>query len=258
MKIAILVPDDEVFGKLGGYAKNLFARAAHDVFLLCHPAESLSATLSSRCRRFGLFTAIDEAAYSLYEARFTPWRSAMSGFGLEEAPCFSARIEDTRTNELGTYLSGVSPDVLIAIGCTPIKIGAIPPNILLLNVHPGILPRYRGVGTPEAIIRREPAHAGFTVHRLTKRLDDGEIFIRKRCVVPRGFNAPLAYVTSYRAALDSLAVRLDDTIQGTWPAEDDFTHHPLMGGTPLWRIRLTQILLWNIIRLFENIFKSRD
>ena len=246
MRIAVLVPDDQAIARLGAHARKAFNGAGHEVVLIAHPAETLSGTFSSRRRRVGFITALDEAAYCLYEGRFTPWPVALAHLGLQTLPDFEARIEDTHSEELGHQLQELSADLLVAMGCTPINTRALPADMLALNVHPGVLPRYRGVGSPEAMVRGEPCHVGYTVHRLTERLDEGDIFLRKRCPSPPDFNAPWVYLASYQSALDALAKRIGDTSCGNWPVEDDFSGVTLPSGRPLWRMTLTRIWSWRI------------
>lgn len=90
----------------------------------------------------------------------------------------------------------------------------------------------------------EPSHVGYTVHRLSERLDDGDIFLRKWCPSPPDFNAPWLYVASYKSALDALARRIGDASCGNWPLEDDFAGIALPTGRPLWRMTLTRV--WSL------------
>lgn len=246
MRVAVLVPDDDAIARLGAYARKAFAGAGHEVVLMAHPAETLAGTFRSRRRRVGLMTALDEAAYCLYEGRYTPWPAALADLGLEARPDFDARVYDTRTEELGRRLQALSADLLVAMGCTPINLHSLAADMPALNIHPGVLPRYRGVGSPEAMVRGEPSHVGYTVHRLTQRLDEGEVFLRKRCSSPAAFNAPWVYVASYRAALDALAGSIGDAFCGNWPVEDDFSDVILPAGNPLWRMTLTRVWSWRI------------
>lgn len=246
MRIAVLVPDDNAIGRLGSYARKAFASVGHEVVLLAHPAETLSSTFRFRRRRVGLITALNEAAYCLYEGRYMPWQDALVALGLEARPNFDGWVEDTLTEELGYQLQALSVDLLVAIGCSPINVHALPADMLGLNIHPGVLPRYRGVGNPEAIVRGVPSHVGYTVHHLTERLDGGEVFLRKRCLSAPAFNAPLVYLTSYRSALDALAGRIENAFCGSWPMEDDFSGIPLPDGDPLWRMTLTRVCSWKI------------
>lgn len=81
--------------------------------------------------------------------------------------------------EIARVLLDIDPDVIISIGWRRI-LGESLLNLLesrlVINIHPAILPQYKGYHTePYVIINGEREH-GITAHRLTKRLDDGDIF----------------------------------------------------------------------------------
>ena len=45
----------------------------------------------------------------------------------------------------------------------------------VLNIHPSLLPKYKGLGTHEAVLEAGDASTGVTVHLVTNELDSGEI-----------------------------------------------------------------------------------
>ncbi len=45
----------------------------------------------------------------------------------------------------------------------------------MLNIHPSLLPKYRGLHTHERALEAGDSHGGVTVHLVTEELDDGEI-----------------------------------------------------------------------------------
>ena len=45
----------------------------------------------------------------------------------------------------------------------------------ILNIHPSLLPKYKGLDTHEAVLRAGDASTGATVHLVTSELDSGEI-----------------------------------------------------------------------------------
>ncbi len=58
-----------------------------------------------------------------------------------------------------------------------------------LNLHGGILPKYRGISANAYAIMNGEKEVGFTLHRTTKDLDAGEIY--------RIFRTPMAYEQTY-------------------------------------------------------------
>jgi formyltetrahydrofolate-dependent phosphoribosylglycinamide formyltransferase len=53
----------------------------------------------------------------------------------------------------------------------------------LLNIHPSLLPKYRGLGTHRAAIEAGDAHGGCSVHLVTDELDGGEVLAQARVAI---------------------------------------------------------------------------
>ena len=49
----------------------------------------------------------------------------------------------------------------------------------IINIHPSLLPKFKGLNTFERIIKNKEKKTGCTVHYVNKKLDDGEIIIKK-------------------------------------------------------------------------------
>jgi len=50
----------------------------------------------------------------------------------------------------------------------------------ILNIHPSLLPKYRGLNTHERAIRNKDKYSGCTVHFVNSRLDSGKIINQKK------------------------------------------------------------------------------
>ena len=50
----------------------------------------------------------------------------------------------------------------------------------ILNIHPSLLPKYKGLNTHEKAIRNKDEYSGCTVHFVNSRLDSGEIINQKK------------------------------------------------------------------------------
>ena len=50
----------------------------------------------------------------------------------------------------------------------------------ILNIHPSILPRYKGLNTHIKAIKNKDKFSGATVHLVTPKLDSGEIILQKK------------------------------------------------------------------------------
>lgn len=50
----------------------------------------------------------------------------------------------------------------------------------VMNIHPSLLPKYKGLNTHERVLAAGDCAHGATVHFVTEKLDDGPIIIQKR------------------------------------------------------------------------------
>ena len=50
----------------------------------------------------------------------------------------------------------------------------------ILNIHPSLLPKYKGLNTHERAIRNKDKYSGCTVHFVNSRIDSGEIIKQKK------------------------------------------------------------------------------
>ena len=53
----------------------------------------------------------------------------------------------------------------------------------ILNVHPSLLPKYKGLNTHQRIIDNKEKYSGCTVHFVNSKLDSGKIIIQKKVKV---------------------------------------------------------------------------
>ena len=50
----------------------------------------------------------------------------------------------------------------------------------IINIHPSLLPKYKGLNTHEKVIKNKDKFSGCTVHFVTEKLDSGKIIIQKK------------------------------------------------------------------------------
>jgi len=55
----------------------------------------------------------------------------------------------------------------------------------ILNIHPSLLPKYKGLNTHERAIRNKDKYSGCTVHFVNSRLDSGEIINQKKVKIKK-------------------------------------------------------------------------
>jgi phosphoribosylglycinamide formyltransferase-1 len=53
----------------------------------------------------------------------------------------------------------------------------------IINMHPSLLPKYKGIKTHERAIKNKDKYAGCTVHYVNAKLDSGEIIVQKKVKV---------------------------------------------------------------------------
>ena len=50
----------------------------------------------------------------------------------------------------------------------------------ILNIHPSLLPKYKGLNTHQRVISNREKYSGCTVHFVNSRLDSGKIIVQKK------------------------------------------------------------------------------
>ena len=55
----------------------------------------------------------------------------------------------------------------------------------ILNIHPSLLPKYKGLNTHEGILKNNEKYSGATVHLVTSKLDSGKIILQKKIKVSK-------------------------------------------------------------------------
>ena len=50
----------------------------------------------------------------------------------------------------------------------------------ILNIHPSLLPKYKGLNTHKRAIKNKEKYAGCTVHLVNSKLDSGKIILQKK------------------------------------------------------------------------------
>ena len=53
-------------------------------------------------------------------------------------------------------------------------------NHPILNIHPSLLPKYKGLNTHKRILQNKEKYTGCTVHYVNEKLDSGKIILQKK------------------------------------------------------------------------------
>ena len=55
----------------------------------------------------------------------------------------------------------------------------------ILNIHPSLLPKYKGLNTHERALNNKEKYSGCTVHYVNSRLDSGKIILKKKVKISK-------------------------------------------------------------------------
>ena len=59
----------------------------------------------------------------------------------------------------------------------------------ILNIHPSLLPEYKGLNTHQRVLDKKEKYSGCTVHYVTSKLDSGKIILQKQIKINKKDNA---------------------------------------------------------------------
>lgn len=100
-------------------------------------------------------------------------------------------------------------DLILSINCPVI----LPPDIVnsfhIVNMHFGILPKYRGNSANTWAIMNGESHVGFTIHRMTDMLDAGDIYFVGKIPIKRS----QTYSDVYDELIDAIVTTTPKVIE---------------------------------------------
>ena len=70
-------------------------------------------------------------------------------------------------------------DVIFSVGYMKVIEKSIIENFDVINLHPSILPNYKGLMTQKRMLINNEKYFGFTIHKVSPELDDGKIISNK-------------------------------------------------------------------------------
>ena len=59
----------------------------------------------------------------------------------------------------------------------------------IINIHPSLLPKYKGLNTHNRVIKNKENYTGCTVHFVSSKLDSGKIILQKKIKIIKNENA---------------------------------------------------------------------
>ena len=58
-------------------------------------------------------------------------------------------------------------------------------NNKIINIHPSLLPKYKGLNTHKRVLKNKEKFSGCTVHYVTPELDSGKIILQKKVLIDK-------------------------------------------------------------------------
>ena len=55
----------------------------------------------------------------------------------------------------------------------------------IVNIHPSLLPKYKGLNTHKRVLKNNEKYSGCTVHFVTPELDSGKIISQKKVLIDK-------------------------------------------------------------------------
>jgi len=79
-------------------------------------------------------------------------------------------------------LAAFAPDLIVLAGFMRILSAGFVHSFSskIINIHPSLLPEYKGLNTHQRVLDAGETYHGATVHLVTEELDDGEIIVQSR------------------------------------------------------------------------------
>ena len=139
--------------------------------------------LKFRIKKFGLLRGFSQFIYKVYDYYFL--RSKLKK-RVEDSE--SSRIKNYSIIQCGNINDKLSHqnhrlaefDLVVGIATSIIKRKTLLiPKHGFINIHPGILPQYRGIGNFWALYNRDFKNVGATVHWMTPEIDVGTILCKE-------------------------------------------------------------------------------
>lgn len=159
---------------------NYFVNRVHqDHFISCVIKENTRKHLFAKIKEKGIFKTISAVYDILKNSRGRhhihdrifgdKWRELDPSLNVFE-------VADINSKEVKDQLRDLAPDVVIVQGTTMIKDEVLSGIPLVLNLHWGLSPYYRGSNCTEwAMINDDVFNIGFTIHKISSKIDGGDI-----------------------------------------------------------------------------------
>lgn len=146
-------------------------------------------------------------ANQLHNSRLDSWKRACN---LLDIPLF---IIDK--NKLESIINELAPHVIVSIGYPKLIDQSILSSVnIALNVHPTLLPKYKGAHSGWNILANGEKESGVTVHEIDETLDGGDIIMQEKFEITPFDNILSIYKKSRELESKMLVKVLQKIIKG--------------------------------------------
>jgi hypothetical protein len=206
MKILVVAGDGVIFRALARELVGAIA-AGHELRLATE-ATAIGAwsVLRQRVRRSGLWRGLDQFAFKVFDMLFLRRvQERQARRQLEAAGAAAEPIPRLGSDEGLAYLRAGGFDIVVCLGTSIVSAQALAlARHGFINVHPGVLPAYRGTGNLWAVVNQDWDNIGCTVHWMTEKIDAGALIAVDRLRrVPNGLWE--IHITALKCGVASLA-----------------------------------------------------
>ena len=176
----------------------------------------------------GVVTRADRRRGRGQKMQATDVKAAVASLGLDVPVLQPESLKDAQFH---AQLQALKPDLfaVVAFSILPRSVLAIP-NWGSVNVHPSLLPKYRGAAPIQWAIIHGETETGVTVFQLLPRVDAGDILIQKKVAIGRDETAGELYArlkakgaTLLVQAIDGIA---DGSVTPRPQTDEGVTHAP--------------------------------
>jgi phosphoribosylglycinamide formyltransferase-1 len=109
-------------------------------------------------------------------------RATRAGITAVVVPPVKGQSREEYDQRLLDTLAPFAPDLIVLAGFMRILSAGFVHSYAdrIINIHPSLLPAYKGVNTHQRVLDAEERFHGATVHFVTEKLDDGKMIIQSR------------------------------------------------------------------------------
>ena len=132
-----------------------------------------------RIKTFGFLMGINQIIMRFIDIRFLRFRVEKNlKYQFDK---LDIRIDSINSEVFRKFTLENRIDIVVCIGTSLVSQNTLSTaNIGFINIHPGYLPHYRGLGNFWAVINKDWEHIGVTCHWIDSGIDTGEIIWKEK------------------------------------------------------------------------------